>query len=370
MKKAKLGLRYKCNKKKVTQNENSFTMVFADNPKGGNEMSHYHHLTIGEREILYLMHGQGKNQSEIARELGRSRSTISRELRRNRKKREAYSPSRAERYYRKRRKNCGRKHILRCPEKREIIRRYIQELHWSPEQIEKRFRLEQHPLKISYASIYRAIHAGVFGRESRVGRKQRFSYHLRRKGKWPRKHGGTTRQGQYQKEYTIHDRPASANKRQEIGHFEGDTMIGKRGGACLVTLVDRRSRFTLAAKSPNLSAPAVRDTMVQLLRQVPAQRVKSVTPDRGPEFAQYQEISALLHHIPFYFADAYSPWQRGTNENTNGLLREFFPKGTDFSSVSQDDISSFVHCLNLRPRKCLAWLSPFEVFFDCLLHLS
>lgn len=333
-------------------------------------MSHYHHLTIEEREKLYLMKGQGKKVREIAQELGRAPSTISREWRRNRPNRSAYSPSKAQRRYERNRKNCGRKHILCCPEKREVIRRFIQEEHWSPEQIEKRFQMEENPLQISYSSIYRAIHAGLFGQEQRIRRSQRFSYYLRRKGKRSNKKGEKNKQGQYYKQHTISERPASANERKELGHFEADTVVGKRGGACLVSLVDRKSRFTLAAKAPNASAPAVRDTMIALLSQLPKNKVKSVTPDRGSEFALYQEVSSAIHDIQFYFADPYSPWQRGTNENTNGLIREFLPKSTDMTPVPHQSISDFIDKLNLRPRKCLHWKSPFEVFFNCLLHLT
>lgn len=333
-------------------------------------MSHYKHLTIEEREKLYLLKGQGKKVREIARELGRAPSTISREWKRNRPNRIAYSPSKAQRRYEKRRKNCGRKHILCCPEKREVIRRFIQDEHWSPEQIEQRLKMEGNEFQISLSSIYRAIHAGLFGPERRIKREQRFSYHLRRKGKWPNKKGEENKQGQYCKQYKISERPAEANERKRTGHFEADTIIGKRGKACLVSLVDRKSRFTLAAKAPNISAPAIRDTMIALLSQLPEGKVKSITPDRGPEFALYQEVSSAIFNIPFYFSDPYSPWQRGTNENTNGLIREFLPKGTDMTPIPHQLIFDFINKINLRPRKCLQWKSPFEVFYDCLLHLT
>ena len=206
-------------------------MVFADNQEGADEMSHYKHLTIEEREKLYLMKNQGKKVREIARALGRAPSTISREWRRNRPNRSAYSPFKAQRRYERQRKNCGRKHILCCPEKREIIQRFIQEEHWSPEQIEKRFELEGHPLQISYSSIYRAIHAGLFDRSKREAdrsRKRSFAYHLRRKGKKKRKKGDTNKQGQhYRTANRIAERPAEANERSEPGHFEADTVVGK-----------------------------------------------------------------------------------------------------------------------------------------------
>lgn len=169
-----LGLLYRCNKNAVTQIGKSPKMVFANNQEGEIEISHYHHLTIEEREKLYLMKGQGKSFREIARLLGRSPSTISREWQRNRPNRSAYGPSKAQRRYERKRKNCGRKHILCCPHKREVICRFIQEKHWFLEQIEHRFQIEGNSFQISYSSIYRAIHAGLFGPETRIRRNERF----------------------------------------------------------------------------------------------------------------------------------------------------------------------------------------------------
>lgn len=336
-------------------------------------MSHYTHLSIEEREKLYLMRGQGKTIREISVEMGRSPSTISRELRRNKSKKQPYSPSWAQRAYEKRRKQCGRKHILSCPEKREYIRHLIQDLHWSPEEIANRLKLESAPMQLSYASIYRAIWAGLFDankREASRNKKRSFAYHLRRKGKKKHKKGEVCRQGQhFAAANRIHDRPAEANDRSEFGHFEADTVVGKRGGECLLSLVDRRSRFTLAAKLPDGKAESARDAMIYLLSQLPSDKVKSITSDRGPEFALYEEISQALR-VPFYFADPHAPWQRGTNENTNGLIREFIPKGYDMALVSDSSLSHLIALLNLRPRKCLAWRSSAEIFFSFSLHLT
>lgn len=154
------------------------------------------------------------------------------------------------------------------------------------------------------------------------------------------------------------------------GHFEADTIVGKQGGACLVTLVDRNSRFTLAAKVPMGTAGNVRDAMIALLGQLPPDKVKSIPPDRGSEFSFYQQVSAALSGVPFYFADPHAPWQRGTNENTNGLIREYIPKGSDIAPLTEHSIEYFIYKMNLRPRKCLNWRSPFEVFFELVLHLT
>lgn len=337
-------------------------------------MSHYRHLSIEEREKLYLMAEQGETLRQIARELNRAVSTISRELKRNKAAKYPYSPSRAQRNYEKRRKLCGRKHILSCPEKREYIRHLIQNLHWSPEEIANRLKLESAALQLSYGSIYRAINAGLFDankREASRSRKKAFAYHLRRKGKKKRKNGDKSKQGQhYRTAKRIWDRPAEANDRSELGHFEADTVVYKQGGECLLSLVDRKSRFTLAAKLPNSTSEAARDAIVFLLSRLPPDKVKSITPDRGSEFALYEDVTAALGGVPVYFADPHSPWQRGTNENTNGLIREFLPKGSDFCLVSDAQIDEFITLLNLRPRKCLNWRSPVEVFFSSPLHLT
>ena len=349
-------------------------MVFADNQEGGAAMSHYRHLSIEEREKLYLRRGQGANLREIARELGRAASTITRELKRNERARHPYSPSQAQKSYEKRRKKCGRKHILCDSKTREYIHRFIQEAHWSPEQISNRLKLESAQVQVSYAAIYRAIEAGVFDENKRAAsrsKKQAFAYHLRRKGKKQRKKWDKSRQGPHFCDANkICDRPPEANDRSELGHFEADTVVGKRGGECLLSLVDRKSRFTLAAKLPRGNAEAARDAMTALLSSLPPDKVKSVTPDRGSEFTLYQDVSKALDGLPFYFADPHSPWQRGTNENTNSLIREFLPKGADFAPIYSADIAHFISLLNLCPRKCLAWRSPAEIFFTTLLHLT
>lgn len=348
-------------------------LVFADNQKGGKDMSHDRHLSIEDREVLYLMQGQGYKIRQIAEALGRSPSTISRELRRNKKKYHPYSPSTAQKYYAKRRKNCGQKHLLNNPAHREYIRSLIQDYQWSPEEISNRLKLEANPLQLSYGTIYRAIRAGIFDASKRLAsrnRRNRFSYYLRRKGKKKNARGEKNKQGGYQFANKICDRPAEANERTAPGHFEADTIVGKRGGECLVSLVDRASRFTLAAKASKGTAAAVANVMIALLQQLPPDKVKSLTPDRGSEFALYQNVSAALNGVEFYFADPHSPWQRGTNENTNGLIREYIPKGSDIAPVHDLHIAAFIHKLNLRPRKCLAWRSPFEVFFDQVLHLT
>lgn len=337
-------------------------------------MRHYKHLSIEEREKLYLMHGQGKSFRQIAKELSRSPSTISREYQRGRCNRQPYLPSKAQKRYHNRRKRCGRKRILSNPEYNEKIRRLIAEEHWSPAEISNRLKLEKNVLQLSWRTIYRAIDAGLFdGPKDHHGylkKSSRFSRLLRHRGKRRKKSGEKGKQGQIKIINHLKDRPAEANNRTEKGHFEADTMIGKKGSECLITLVDRYSRLTLACKAPSKEAAVVSKKIVEMLSTLPQENVKSVTPDRGTEFAQYQKVTEELPQVTFYFPPPYSPWERGTNENTNGLIREFLPKGYDMALTSDEEINNFIYLLNTRPRKCLGWLSPFEVFFNQLLHLT
>lgn len=334
-------------------------------------MSHYKHLTIEERESLYLWINQGKSIRWIAGELKRAASTISREIKRNKTSHRPYSPSRAQRRYQRSKRNCGRSSILADRENLKLVQRLLLE-EWSPEEIQHRLKHEGNPLQISYSTIYRALNSGlVDGRSpSHIRKCDRYSFHLRRKGKKRKKNGQVNKQGKYEIKYRISQRPEGARQRCELGHWEGDTVIGQKGGARFVTQVDRKSRFLLASKVPNGTAEAVRDTMIQMFRALPAEKLRSITPDRGHEFAKYSEISDALHGVPFYFADPRSPWQRGTNEYTNGLLRQYFPKETSFDDVTDTQLAHIVRKINLRPRKCLNWRTPFEIFHDTLLHLT
>lgn len=337
-------------------------------------MSHYKHLSIEEREKLYLMHGQGKSFRSIAKELGRSPSTISREYQRGKGLRHSYLPSRAQKRYWKRRKNCGRKSVLLKAEYKEKIRHYIEDLRWSPEEISNRLKIENNAFQISFISIYRAIWNGILDtstvRTSHRKSADRFIFKLRRKGKRRRKNGETPKRGKFPILHCIDERPIESTARTQTGHFEGDTVMGKKGGSRLVTLVDRRSRYTLISKTRSGSAEDTRDAMIQLLKSHPEIAVSSITPDRGHEFARYQEVMENFPQLTFYFPAPYAPWERGTNENTNGLIREYSPKGKPIEDLSDLQIQKIQDDLNYRPRKCLNWRTPFEVHFQRALHLT
>ena len=224
--------------------------------------------------------------------------------------------------------------------------------YWSPETIAGRWHLEypeRKPLCIS--TIYRYVKKRLFPKITP-------KTHLRRRGKriLPR----NSNYNSIQPERIIPQWPEEIRQRARIGDWEGDTVYGGVGKGLLVTQVDRKSRFLRAGLLAKRDASLTKAVICQLLKDVP---VKSISLDNGSEFSEFKALESELHTL-VYFAEPHKPWQRGTNENTNGLLRFFFPKGCDFHAVSQKFVDSVVDLINSRPRKCLGWRSPAEVFHN------
>lgn len=340
-------------------------MVFAkDNIKQEVAMCHYKHLTLIEREKLMFFLAKHYPVSQIAIFLSRNRSTIYREIRRNSK--EQYIPVKAQNMYEQRRKACKPKNKLANLSLLNIVRDKIINHNWSPEQISGRLAEENNKNLISYNTIYRAIYKGLLN----VGTSEK-AFHavlhkLRHHGKKRHSKNYEERRGKIIISNNICDRPLSAEQRSCIGHWESDTMLGKLKKACLVTMVDRKSRFLCGGKAQNKEAGYVNQVMILKLSGMP---LRSITPDRGHEFAKHREVSKALGNVPFYFPLPHHPWQKGTVENINGLLREFFPKGKDLTDITDDYVQKIFDELNLRPRKCLNFRTPFEVFYSKSLHL-
>ena len=332
-------------------------------------MSQYTHLTIFEREEIAKLHAQGYTIREIARQLRRNPSTISREMNRNAFSSNQYSPTIAHRLYKLKRKNCGRKKILSNFYLKNIVKHLFLDEQWSPEEIANRLELEDYPIKISYSTIYRAIYAFEFDDEMPKQGHRGVVKKLRRKGKKYKCQNHNETRGKIVISHTIHERPSEGNLRRELGHWEVDTVVGKIGSACLLTLTDRKSRYLLADKVAAQRAEPVKDSMIYLLKGLPKTKRRSVTSDRGKEFSFHKDVTKKLEGLPFYFADPQSPWQRGTNENTSGLLREYFPKRQTLDEVTSQTLKEVLRKINMRPRKCLNWKTPFEVFFNRVLHL-
>ena len=332
-------------------------------------MSHYYHLSMNEREKVLILYTEKKSLHAIAKTIGRSVSTVSRELKRNNSSNQTYSAIEAQEKYQKRRRRCKRTKLLSNTGLKDIVVRLFLEYQWSPEQIANRLVYEESAFRISYSTIYRAIYAGMLDTGQLSHGNRGVIRKLRHRGKTRRRKDSVETRGKIVISNRIQKRPKEADNRQVIGHWEADTVAGKTGSACLVTITDRCSRYLLAGKVAKKYSTLVADKMVALLSALPKKKRRTITPDRGKEFANHTRVTELLN-LPFYFPDPHAPWQRGTNENTNGLLREYLPKSFDIALSSEENIADFIQKLNHRPRKCLAWKTPYEVFFNQALHLT
>lgn len=237
---------------------------------------------------------------------------------------------------------------------------------WSPEQISERLKYEGFVHSISYNTIYRGIYTGMLERHKLTSGQRGVIRKLRHKGKSRHTKNYEEKRGKIRVSNDLKDRPEEANRRLRIGDWEADTVLGTIGKACLVTLIDRKSRFLLCARIDKKNSINVRDSMINLLDDQP---LYSITPDRGKEFSKHSEVTIALNDVQFYWPLPSHPWDRGSNENTNGLLREYFPKNEDMSVHSEEYVTDKIHELNKRPRKCLGWKSPYEVYYNQVLHL-
>lgn len=328
-------------------------------------MGHHRHLTLEERERIMLFLSEGRSITSIAEETGRSKSTISREIRRNSMKRLGYIACRAQETYEKRRESCHRKRLADDPEVLRILRKKFAEHKWSPDQISGRLKLEKSGISISTTTIYRAIYGHRLDYEKPKDGAKGMVKLLRHKGKPRHRRGTEEKRGKIRISNPISARPPEAESRSRRGDWEADTVIGKQGKACAVTMVDRKSRFLVLAKSGRKTAEDVSAAMIGMMA---GHEVLTITPDRGKEFASHEMIAESLD-AQFYFPLPHHPWQRGTNENTNGLIREYMPKGKDMEDIPEEEFIRIQDELNHRPRKCLGYRTPYEVYYSKTLHL-
>jgi len=316
----------------------------------------YKHLNIDERESILKMRSEQKNLTHIAESIGRNTGTISRELSRNLSSTGEYKPHLAQRYYSKRRDASKEPYRL---EKDRKLRRYIRKKlkqYWSPEQIVGVLRRNR-KIDVSLVTIYSWIKRDK-GEGGKLYKFLRQGHRKRRK-----KRGSLNNQGQIPDRRPIGERPKAVGNREELGHWEGDTVVGKSHGSFVATHVERKSRYLLVGRTDDKSADSMNATTQQLFRKIPRAKRKTMTFDNGKEFAGFKEMEKSVG-FRCYFADPYSSWQRGTNENTNGLLRQFFPKGTDFNEISEEEIDKAAALLNNRPRKCLNYRTPHELLWS------
>jgi len=311
------------------------------------------HLTRQERDRIAQLRHQGANRKEIARAVGRSPSTISRELKRNRTGDEYYAAqAQWESERRRRERPLARK--MDDPEINQSVRAGLAQ-EWAPEQIVGRMK-QQHPhrrdCRVSPQTIYTWI--------KQDADREHWEARLRRRGKRPARRKNTASTGDAAR---IDKRPEVIEQRLRLGDFEGDTVLGPPGTGGLATLVDRKSRFTMGVKIHSKNADHVHARLKGRLKELDQQRRRSITFDNGTEFAHCHRLEKHLG-LELYFADPGRPYQRGTNENTNGLIRQYFPKGTDFRDISHHEVRRVEELLNNRPRACLGFRTPAEVFYE------
>jgi IS30 family transposase len=323
----------------------------------------YRHFTTEERYIIAHMHIAEFSLREIGRRIGRHHVSISREIARNRP---TYADDAvywydAAEYFEKERRHKAR-HRKRQHERLVAYVTSKLALDWSPETIAGRLRVDypdDGEMRISHEAIYHWIY-----RDSR--NKGMLHRHLRRRHTYRRRQ---RRYGSGRRfipdRVSITCRPALVATRERFGDWEGDTLEGRKGTGHLATHVERQSRYLLAAKLTDKKASTMTVQSIHCFRKMPRRLRHTLTVDNGKEFSQFKEIEAKTA-LAVYFADPYAAWQRGTNENTNGLLRYYFPKGTDFRNISEKEVALVVKKLNTRPRKCLNYQTPHEVYRQAL----
>jgi transposase, IS30 family len=325
----------------------------------------YIQLQPQERECFMNELRKGTSMRDIAKILGRHHTTLSRELKRNRSLPWNYSAYDAgKRASKERRKKKKHSKIIDNAELQTIIQTKLA-LRWSPETIAnylKRTYPEDTTMQISHESIYTYIYVLPRGEL----RKELISY-LRQKHGRQRRKRGTDQRGTIPNMISIHERPPEVAHRTVPGHWESDLIIGKNHQSAIGTLVERTTRTTIIVPLKHKDAQSVRKAFANVVQKLPKEVCKSITHDRGTEMSEH-ELFTKQTHVQVYFADPQSPWQRGTNENTNGLIRQFFPKGTDFNEVTKKELRYVQKLLNERPRKVLGYRTPKEVFEELLVN--
>jgi transposase, IS30 family len=314
-------------------------------------MSNYKQLNQAQRYQIEILKKAGKNQKEIAALLGVSESTISRELKRNQGKK-GYRPKQAQ-IKADNRKKQALKALKMTPALIFLIEARIR-LDWSPVQVSGQIK-DELGILISHERIYQPIwtdkrHGGTLHTHLR-------QYHKQRK----KKYGSKDKRGQIRNRVSIDERPAIVAKKTRIGDWEIDTVIGQNHQGALVTIVDRVSKFTLIKKVDSKHAEVVTAATISLLQPY-LDKTLTITADNGKEFSGHETIKEQLS-ANVYFAHPYCSWERGLNENTNGLIRQYFTKGSSFENITDDEVEAVMNKLNHRPRKTLKFKTPHTVFF-------
>lgn len=329
-------------------------------------MGHYKRLEMEDREEISRMLAQGQGIRDISRVLGRHGSTVSREIRRDGEKRWGYRAVCAEEIAREKasKRRLGKRKLFLKPELVEIVQSKLR-LRWSPEQIAQWLKREycDSTMHISHESIYSYLYVLPRGEL-----KHELLHTLRQEHKYRRRHGRKMKgkPAKLEDMLSIEERPAEVADRTIPGHWEGDLLVGgQKEQTVLGTLVERTTRTLLLVPLKGKSAKIVRQGFTREIKKLPKQMRLSLTYDQGREMAEHKLFTKQTK-MKVYFAHPQSPWERGTNENTNGLIRQFFPKGTNFLKVSRREIKHVQHLLNGRPRKALDFKTPYEAMQELL----
>ena len=329
-------------------------------------MAQYPRLNINEREEISLGLAKGRSQRDIAASLDRSPSTICHEIKRNSEYGQPYRAVKAQRRVNRLTHTARKKRKLDINEPlKQYVLKQLDQL-WSPEQIAKRLKI-LYPMDMAMQISHESIYSYLYVQPRGALRKELIKC-LRRRHINRRARNGKSRRncGPIQDYISIEERPVEVANRIIPGHWEGDLIMGHNNGSALGTLVERTTRMTFLVKLKDKDATAVRVAFAKEFRHLPKALKRSLTYDHGQEMAEHKLFTKSTR-IQVYFAHPHSPWERGTNENTNDLIRQFFPKGIDFSKVTLTRIKKAQDMLNDRPRKTLNFLTPHEVFGG-LLH--
>ena len=325
----------------------------------------YTHLSAEDRETLSLGLAQGHSLRRMARVLGRSPSTLTRESARNSTRGRPYRACTAQTRAEARASQPRRSRKLLEPWLWQYVQTHLAQ-GCSPEQIAGRLRRAYPDDRQKHFST-ETVYAGLYVLPRGTLRTELLAaWRQAHKTRRPRA-CGMDRRGQIPNMTPIAERPAEVTTRTVPGHWEGDLIKGARNGSAVGTLVERTTRLVILARMEGTDATSARQGVLKKLRHVPALLRKTLTYDRGKEMAEHESLAQRLA-IQIFFADPYSPWQRGTNENTNGLLRQYLPKGTDLSGYTQRELNASAHRLNTRPRKCLDCATPLEVYAQLRHH--
>jgi IS30 family transposase len=324
----------------------------------------YRRLNLSEREEISRMLAVGQSLRHIALLLERSASAISREVSRASMNRWTYRAARSQRRAERnaRRRRSGKRKLRLNPRLWRYIRRKLK-LRWSPEQIARNLEKEYHSdktMRISHEAIYTYLYVYPRGELKKQMLKM-----LRRERKRRHRRDAVVVERKLEDMTSIEERPAEVAARVVPGHWEGDLLLGKNRQSSLGTLVERTTRFTLLVPLRNRTAEEVRKRFARRMKKLPSHMKLSLTYDQGREMAAHKLFTKDTE-VKVYFAHPASPWERATNENTNGLIRQFFPKGTDFNKVSPYEVKKVQDMLNGRPRETLEWETPFESFAECV----